>query len=83
MPRAWPSSGLATYVGYAGGLGPENVEEQLPLIAQAAIGADGFWIDMETRVRSNLDRLFDLEKVERCLTILEPFVERNTGERHG
>ncbi len=45
-------------VGYAGGLGPKNVVETI-----TAIGAAGpFWIDMESKVRTN-DR-FDLELCE-------------------
>lgn len=46
-------------VGYAGGIGPDNVAAVL-----SAIGADGpYWIDMETRVRR--DERFDLELCER------------------
>jgi len=67
------------YHGYAGGLGPENLAEQIPLILEAAAGtehtqAGPIWIDMETRVRSDNDRQFDLQKVRRCLEIASPFV---------
>lgn len=67
------------YHGYAGGLGPDNLAEQLPLILEAASGdehthAGRIWIDMETRVRSNDDRQFDLAKVVKCLEIAEQFV---------
>lgn len=61
------------YQGYAGGLGPDNLAEQLPLIATAA-GDCRIWVDMETRVRSDDDRRFDLEKVRRALEICQPFV---------
>lgn len=60
--------------GYAGGLGPENLAEQIPLIGAASEGAP-FWIDMETKVRT--DGRFDLAKVRRCLEIAAPFVERS------
>lgn len=67
------------YHGYAGGLGPDNLAEQIPLILAAAgetrhTSEGRIWIDMETRIRSNNDRLFDLGKVRRCLEIAAPFV---------
>lgn len=67
------------YHGYAGGLGPENLDEQIPRILAAAAGTEHtregrIWIDMETRVRSDNDRTFDLAKVRRCLEISAPFV---------
>jgi len=61
------------YHGYAGGLGPENLAEQLPLIGQAA-GDCRIWVDMESRVRSDNDRQFDLAKVRKCLEIAKPFI---------
>lgn len=93
LPKQWPSpifrdvypgehgEGVQqwAYHGYAGGLGPENLAEQIPLILAAAAGtehtAEGrIWIDMETHVRSDDDRQFDLKKVRRCLEIAAPFV---------
>ena len=44
-----------------------------PLIATAA-GDCQIWIDMETRVRSAGDRIFDLDKVYRCLKVANGFV---------
>jgi hypothetical protein len=74
LPSSWPAPAEHSgYVGYAGGLGPENLEEQIENIARAA-GRTRFWIDMETRVRSADDRLFDLEKVERSLKTAARFV---------
>lgn len=86
LPREWPKpiyldggEEQHAYHGYAGGLGPDNLAEQIPLILAAAAGnehtAEGeIWIDMETRVRSDDDRQFDLAKVRRCLEIAAPFV---------
>lgn len=51
--------------GFAGGLGPDNVKEQLPRIEAASKGGD-FWIDMETKLFT--DRTFDLVK---CRAVLE------------
>lgn len=79
LPAEWPKPEYMTtdqdyaYHGYAGGLGPDNLAEQIPLIGKAANGCR-FWIDMETKVRSHNDRQFDLAKVRRCLEISKPFV---------
>lgn len=73
LPNRWPSPIGDVYNGYAGGLGPDNLEEQIKTIEKAA-GNSRIWIDMETRVRSDDDRQFDLEKVKTCLKIAQPFV---------
>lgn len=74
LARSWPAplKGYA-YQGYAGGLGPDNLAEQIPLIGEAA-GETRIWIDMETRVRSDDNRQFNLAKVRRCLEIAAPFI---------
>jgi phosphoribosylanthranilate isomerase len=72
LPDSWPIASQP-YSGYAGGLSPENLREQLALIAEAA-GEERVWIDVETHVRSGGDRQFDLGKVERFLEIAEPWV---------
>lgn len=63
----WPERTRIEYMGYAGGLGPDNIKAQLKLIEAAAkpVQYSDFWIDMETRVRSNRDKLFDLTKVRK------------------
>lgn len=77
LPEKWPEPYFMdddvtpSYCGYAGGLGPHNLKEQLPLIAAAA-GKARIWIDMETHVRSGGD--FDLDKVIQALEICQPFV---------
>lgn len=74
LPGEWPRPfDLDTYHGYAGGLGPENLSDQLPRIAHAA-GEARFWVDMETKVRSEADQKFDLAKVRRCLEIARDFM---------
>lgn len=74
LPDKWPFAFDDGYTGYAGGLGPENLAEQIPRILEASDGVPRIWIDMETRVRSTDGLLFDLEKVEECLRIAEPYV---------
>lgn len=73
LPRFWPMAHPNVYQGYAGGLGPVNIVDQIKLIGEAA-GAERIWIDMETKVRSSDDRLFDLSKVRDCLVQAKPFV---------
>ena len=87
LPGAWPKAECIDvkpdvdgnpiesllYHGYGGGLGPDTLETQLPLIAAAA-GDARVWIDMETRVRSSDDKQFDLAKVRRCLEICKPWI---------
>jgi len=73
LPTTWPNAGKYSVSGYAGGLSPENVEEQIKNIQ---ICSDGLvWIDAETRVRSEDNQLFDLDKVEQFLKNAAPYVE--------
>lgn len=50
--------------GYAGGFGPENIEEKLGYLLPHPDVHD-FWVDMENRVRTK--DWFDLEKIEQVL----------------
>jgi len=71
----WPKRTKYEYMGYAGGLGPDNIVEQLKLITESANPASygNFWIDMESKVRSKVpvvdglinqvEDIFDLKKV--------------------
>jgi hypothetical protein len=67
VPAGWPSlSGHdVRRVGYAGGLGPNNILEQLPLI-YAAAGDKTFWIDMEQSLRDENDDFV----LDRCQQVL-------------
>jgi len=55
-------------VGYAGGIGPDNVEDKLSYLLHNERVGD-FWIDMESGVRTN-DWL-DLDKVRQVLEICD------------
>lgn len=59
--------------GWAGGLGPHNLADQLPLIASKA--EQPFWINMETHVRgcSYFDKL-SISKVIACCDIVNPLI---------
>jgi hypothetical protein len=72
LPASWPKP-IWKYQGYAGGLSPENIEDELHRILDAA-GESRIWIDVETRVRSEDDALFDLRKVDVFLKRCQPFV---------
>lgn len=61
LARAWPFAIDRTLCGYAGGLGPLNVADELVSIKAASLGHP-FWIDMESKVRNANDE-FDLTAV--------------------
>lgn len=77
IPDTWPdvipSIHPKAYRGYAGGLGPSNISEQLEKLAES-VGNIDIWIDMETNVRSNNDIQFDLDKVCQCLRLAKKWV---------
>lgn len=69
----WPKpyikeTGDLVFCGYAGGLGPDNVEEELKNITEVCPG--DYWIDMESSLRSRINGndVFDLDK---CVSVLE------------
>lgn len=70
-PDAWPAPHrFNLFCGYAGGLGPDVLDAELPKIKAAVSRAQSrrdlpYWIDMESGIRT--DNAFDLEKAERVL----------------
>ena len=73
-PECWPKPIPGKACGFAGGLGPQTIAEQIPLI-EAAAGGDCAWIDMEGRVRTEDDWL-DLEKVAVVLKVVVDHIAR-------
>lgn len=69
-PDSWDAPLPGHFCGYAGGLNPDNLPQQLELILKVA-GNSTTWIDMETGVRTN--DVFDLAKVRRVLETASPF----------
>lgn len=61
----WPAPLPAVYCGYAGGLGPDNIQQQLTRIHHVTAGR-GYWIDMEGKLRNSGDR-FDVDQVKKVL----------------
>lgn len=78
-PRQWPKPFPEHhYHGYAGGIGPDNIFNELKRIREVAHGYK-VWIDMETKVRSDNDRLFDFNKVGFVLATCRPYIEKAPG----
>lgn len=77
-PHHWPrGAGLRVNLGYAGGIGPENVASVVEELRELrSIGTDPYWIDMESGVRSGAapDDELDLAKVRAVLEAARPFV---------
>jgi hypothetical protein len=65
-PKHWPDLLPGVKCGYAGGISPQNIGYHISKINDI-IGGKETWIDMETHVRSNNDKQFDLHKVTECL----------------
>ncbi len=73
LPEKWPAPPADIDTGMAGGLSPNNLEEQLEKIL--ALPDPGVvWIDMETHVRDPQSDTVDLAKVRGCLSIAKDFV---------
>jgi len=64
----WQEPLPGRYCGYAGGMGPENVKENL-LDILSKTETIPTWIDMESKLRTN--DLFDLEKCKQVLDIVK------------
>lgn len=72
LPGKWPWSIPGVFCGYAGGLGPDTLDEELHDIRDATNGHN-IWVDMESSLRGTEDNnfdLFDLTKCRQCLEIV-------------
>lgn len=77
LPKTWKpiESAKTPYsVGYAGGIGPDNIVSVLDQIEEAA-GTHPVWIDMESRLRSVKEGkdVFDLDK---CYTVINAVCDK-------
>jgi hypothetical protein len=72
LPKDWPEP-EGTYCGYAGGLSPANLQEQIDKLSKI-VGDNHIWIDAETCLRTDDNQLLDLQKVVQFLEIAKPFV---------
>jgi hypothetical protein len=78
LPHNWNAPIPGFMCGYAGGLGPDNIETELPKISNAAAGSR-FWIDMETKLYSNGGAQFDLAKCRAVLGVCESWFSGPMG----
>lgn len=78
LPGDWPAPLAQFHCGYAGGLGPDNVERQIQKIK--AVCSKSFWIDMERRVRTDDDSALDLVAVRKVLELSAPLIDVSTQE---
>jgi phosphoribosylanthranilate isomerase len=72
-PEAWPRPVTGVKVGYAGGLGPTNIKEELEKMNEV-VGEGYVWVDMENNVRTG--SYLDLDKVVTCLRAARKYVEQ-------
>lgn len=71
VPGEWPRPLDGHACGYAGGLNPDNMRQNLEAIARATPAGYTTWVDQETGARTN--NVFDLAKVKRVLDIARDF----------
>ena len=65
-PLSWPAAPGAGLVGYAGGIGPDNVADVVGQLEQVS---QNYWIDMASGVRGPNNR-FDLDKCRQvCVAV--------------
>lgn len=74
LPGEWPKGHEILRCGWAGGLGPDNVVQEVPKIDQQCHKIYQHWIDMETKLRATDDDFFDLGKCRDVLEKVKPFV---------
>ena len=72
LPNKWSAPLDVFHQGYAGGLGPSNLREQLQKLHELTFAYD-IWVDMETKLFTG-DQ-FDLDKCRQCAQILHEFTE--------
>ena len=75
LPEKWPPP-ITNYTGYAGGLCPDNVCEELERISAVVPENQVIWIDAEGRLRRNVlaQNVFHIPLVANFFNMSEPFV---------
>ena len=64
LPGTFPMPYKGVTCGFAGGLGPDNLEKVIETLKECMSPTKEFWLDMESRVRT--DGMLDLNKVAIC-----------------
>lgn len=75
-PAVWKAPITDVPVGFAGGLGPDNLKAELPRILEAAHSANvrDSWVDMEGRIRDARDCI-DPDKCDAVVAVFEEFIQ--------
>lgn len=68
-PKEWKRPKTEKPVGFAGGLGPDNIGAEIVKIESVAVGE--FWVDMEGKLRDENDWL-DVTRIQRVFDCLVP-----------
>ncbi len=66
-PKEWIAPETNKFVGFAGGLGANNLEQELVRIKQ--VSKPGVWVDMESSLRDEND-WFDIDKALKCIELV-------------
>jgi len=69
LAASWPSPPAEYEIGYAGGIGPKNIEKVLQDVMLAGDGRS-IWIDMESSLRSSRNGL-DIFDMDKCFHVIE------------
>ena len=69
IESGWSFKAIDPLCGYAGGLGPDNVERNLRLIADLTRHS-AFWLEMESKLLGRAAR-FDISRAQKCLDAVE------------
>lgn len=70
-PKEWVRTPTKKLVGFAGGLGPNNLDAELSKIWIAADG-NNFWVDMEGRLRTK-DDWFSLQDAQAAIQVFHNY----------
>lgn len=73
VPDEWRPTETYKAVGFAGGLGPNNLASELHRIGQVA--SVGWWVDMENSLRE--DDWFSIDRAKRAVAIVEKWCATN------
>ena len=76
----WPGPSGDCENGWAGGLSPDNLFDELPKIHAKASTSRNFWIDAETGVRDGDE--FSIERGERFLSIANRWIQATQNGRN-
>jgi len=74
LPSEWPRPVAGVACGYAGGLGPKNLDRQLMVLTSHGVmpGEAGAWVDMESALRDESD-LFSMRLCLECIESVARF----------